>query len=153
MIRFFYSLMPVVFRAISMSFLSFVSQKRYSGEFLRPEVILSRSYLSYFCIWRSPLIIINLWFFKTITNSELLGVSDYYFQSLHISMIPTTSKYFQKIHEVRMTSPRWFSMELPVKLISLLATVTMITVKMSFTHFHSSICHGNIFLYQNHAIY
>ena len=35
----------------------------------------------------------------------------------------------------------------------LLATIAMITVKMSFTHFHSSSCQGSIFLHQNHAIY
>ena len=41
----------------------------------------------------------------------------------------------------------------PVKHIFLLATVTMITVKMSFSHFHSSSCQENIFLYQDHAVY
>ena len=34
--------------------------------------------------------------------------------------------------------------------LSLLATVAMITLKMSLTHFHSSSCQGNIFLHQNH---
>ena len=66
--------MPVGFRTILMSFLSFLSQKRYSGEFLRLEVILSRSYLRNCCIWWSPLIIINLSFFKNAINSEPLGV-------------------------------------------------------------------------------
>ena len=37
-----------------MSFLNFLSQKRYPGEFLRPEVILSRSYLRNCCIWWFP---------------------------------------------------------------------------------------------------
>ena len=32
------------FRAISITFLSFLSQKTYPGKFLRPEVILSRSF-------------------------------------------------------------------------------------------------------------
>ena len=61
------------FRAISMSFLSFLSQKTYPGEFLRPEVILSRSYLRKYCIWLSSMII-NLSFFKNTINSESLGV-------------------------------------------------------------------------------
>ena len=42
------------------SFLNFLSQKRYPGEFLRPEVILSRSYLRNCCIWWYPLIRISL---------------------------------------------------------------------------------------------
>ena len=70
--RFFYSLIPVGFRAILMSFMSFLSQKRCPGEFLKPEVILS-SYLKSYCIWRSPLII-NLQFFKNAINSEPVGV-------------------------------------------------------------------------------
>ena len=40
-----YSLIPVSFRTILISFLSFLSQKTYPGEFLRPKIILSRSYL------------------------------------------------------------------------------------------------------------
>ena len=74
LIRFFYSLIPVGFRAILMSFLSFLSQKKYPGEFFRPEVILSRSYLRNCCIRRSPLIIINLSLFKNAIKSEPLGV-------------------------------------------------------------------------------
>ena len=50
LIGFSYSLMPVGFRAILMSFLSFLSQKTFPGEFLRPELILSRSYLRNCCI-------------------------------------------------------------------------------------------------------
>ena len=42
------------------SFLNFLSQKRYPGEFLRPEVILSRSYLRKCCIWCSPFTRISL---------------------------------------------------------------------------------------------
>ena len=42
---FAYSSIPVGFSAISMSFLSFLSQTIYPGEFLRPEGILNRSYL------------------------------------------------------------------------------------------------------------
>ena len=40
--------------------------------------------------------------------------------------------------------PWRFSIELPVKHLFLLATVTMSTVKMFFTHFHSSSCRKNI---------
>ena len=49
LIRFFYSLIPVGFRAILKSFLSFLIQERYPGEFLRPDVILSKS-LGNYCI-------------------------------------------------------------------------------------------------------
>ena len=55
-------------------------------------------------------------------------------------MIPTTGKTFKKIHEVRVTCPGWFNMELPDEAFFLLETVAMITVKMC-THFHSSNCH------------
>ena len=43
-----------------MSFLNFLSQKRYPGEFLRPEVILSRRYLRHCYIWFPPLTRISL---------------------------------------------------------------------------------------------
>ena len=43
---FAYSSIPVNFRAVSMTFLSFLSQQTDPGEFLRPEAILSRSYLT-----------------------------------------------------------------------------------------------------------
>ena len=39
-----------------------------------------------------------------------------------------------------------------MKYFFLLATIAMITVKMSFTHFHSSSCQGNIFLHQTGKI-
>ena len=74
MIRLAYSLTAVGFRAILMSFFSFVIQKTYPGKFLRPEVILSRTYLTKCSIWASPYIIINLSFLKNAINSELLGV-------------------------------------------------------------------------------
>ena len=48
-------MIPVGFRPILMSFLNFLSQQRYPGEFLRPEVILSRSYLRNCCICWSDL--------------------------------------------------------------------------------------------------
>ena len=72
MIGFAYSLIAVGFMAILMLFLSFFSQKIYPGEFLRPEVILSRSYPRKFCIKPSP-IIMNLPFFENAINSEVLG--------------------------------------------------------------------------------
>ena len=94
LIKFSYSLIPVGFRVILMSFLSFLSQKTYPKEFLRPEVILSRSYLRNCCIWWSPLIIINLSFFKNAINSEPLGVRGQSFQGFHISLLPTTGENF-----------------------------------------------------------
>ena len=66
LIGFACSSIPVGFRAILMSFLSFLSQKAYPGEFLRPEVILSRSYLRKCSIWLGSLPIINLSFFKNV---------------------------------------------------------------------------------------
>ena len=79
-----------------MSFLSFLSQKTYSGEFIRPEVNLSRSYLSKcsICLGLPP--VINLSFFKNVKKSEPLGVRGYYFQDFHISVIPVTGKIFKK---------------------------------------------------------
>ena len=62
--------MPVGFRAILMSFLSFLSQKTYP----RPEVILSRNYLRKRNTWPPPSITINLPFLKNPINSEPLGV-------------------------------------------------------------------------------
>ena len=55
LIGFSYSLIPVGFRTILMLFLSFMSQKIYPGEFLRPEVVLSRSYQRNCCIWLPPI--------------------------------------------------------------------------------------------------
>ena len=72
--KFAYSFIPVIFTAIWMSFLSFLSQKTYPGEFLRPKVILSRSYLRKFSVWRCAPSIINLSFFKNAIKSEPLGV-------------------------------------------------------------------------------
>ena len=54
LIGFVYSSVPVDFRAISMSFLSFLSQKTYPGKFLRPKVILSGIYLRKCNIWLPP---------------------------------------------------------------------------------------------------
>ena len=71
MIEFAYSSIPVGFRAILMSFLSFLSQKTYPGEFVRPEVILSRTYLRKCSIWLGLPPIIN---FENTIKSELLGV-------------------------------------------------------------------------------
>ena len=71
--RICYSLIPIGFKAIVMSFLSVGSQKTYSGEFERPEVIFSRSYLRKCSIWPTS-IIINLSFSKNTIQSEPLGV-------------------------------------------------------------------------------
>ena len=46
LIGFTYSLIAVGFRATLISLFSFMSQKTYPRKFLRPEVILSRSYLT-----------------------------------------------------------------------------------------------------------
>ena len=74
LIGFANSLIPVDFREILVSFLSFLSQKTYSGESLRPEVILSRTYLRECSIRLGPHCIINLPFFKNPKKSEPLGV-------------------------------------------------------------------------------
>ena len=58
--------------------------------------------------------IINFSFFKNVIKSESLGVRGYYFQDFHISMTPITGKNFKKIHEVRVTCPGLFNMELPI---------------------------------------
>ena len=73
LIAFVYSSIPVGFRAISMLFLSFLSQKTYPDKFLRPDIILSRSYLRKCSIWPCPYII-NLSFFKNDIKSEPLRV-------------------------------------------------------------------------------
>ena len=63
-------------------------------------------------------------------------------------MMPTTGKNFKNVHEVDDVTWNY-----PMKHFFLLATVPMITVKMSFTHFHRSRCQGNIFLHQYLATY
>ena len=91
MIGFPYSLIPVGFREIKMSFMSFLSQKTYPGELLRTEIILSKNYLRKYSIWPPPSIIINLSFVENAINSELLGVRGYYFQDFRVSVIPFMS--------------------------------------------------------------
>ena len=49
-------------------------------------------------------------------------------------MMPTTGKNFKNVHEVDDVTWNY-----PMKHFFLLATVPMITVKMSFTHFHINI--------------
>ena len=71
---------PVGFSAILMSLLSFLCQKAYPGDFLRPDAILSRSYLKKCSIWPPPSpaptpSIINLSFFKNAIKYEPLGVT------------------------------------------------------------------------------
>ena len=57
-----------------MSFLSFLTQKTYAGEFLKPEVVISRSYPKK--VFDRSHIIIKLSFFKNAINSESLGVRE-----------------------------------------------------------------------------
>ena len=92
---FSHSLILVGFRATLMSFLSFLSHKPYPGEFLRPEVILSRSYLRNCCIWSAPPtptplppIIINLSFFNYLeleANIFRIFISLWYLPLVKIS--------------------------------------------------------------------
>ena len=72
------------------TFFSFLSQKTYPGEFLRPEVISSRSYQRKCSICLSSPHVINFSFYENAIKSELLGVRGYYFQDFRIAMIPTT---------------------------------------------------------------
>ena len=95
-----------------MSFMNFLSQKTYLGEFLRQEVILSKSYLRKCSNWLVPPLIINLSFFKNAIKSEPLEVKGKNFQNFHISVISITGTNFKKIHEVRVTCPGRFNMEL-----------------------------------------
>ena len=75
LIGFAYSLIPVGFRSMLTSVLSFMGQKTYLGEFLRAEVILRRIYLRKCSIWPAPSFIINFSFIKNVINSEPLGVT------------------------------------------------------------------------------
>ena len=104
---------PAGFRAISMSFLSFLSQKTFTGEFLRPWVILSKSYLRKRSNWPGPSSSIIFSFFENAIKSERVGVRDQYFHDFHIYMIFTIAKNLEKVHEVTVTCPGWFNMELP----------------------------------------
>ena len=70
-----------------MSFLNFLSQKRCPGEFLRPEVILSRSYLRNCCIWWSPLTRISL---LIGTNGKPLAAIGKFFSVIGKLMIGKT---------------------------------------------------------------
>ena len=49
-----------------------------------------------------------------------------------MSMIPTTGKNLQKIHEVRVACPDDSTWNYPIKNFFLVATVAVITVKMFF---------------------
>ena len=51
LIGFAYTSISVCFRAILMSFLSFLNQKIYPGEFLRAEFILGRKVLQKCSVW------------------------------------------------------------------------------------------------------
>ena len=92
-----------------------------------------------------PPCIINFSLFKNAIKSEKLGVRGYYFQDFHISMIPTNGKNFKKIHEIRVTYPEWFNMELPNEEFFHLRNRCYDHCKNVFsTHFHSSSCQGSI---------
>ena len=97
-------------------------KKTYPWEFLRPEVILSRSYLRKCSIWLGLPSSINL-FFKNAIKSESLEANIFgIFTSLwYLPLVKIT----KKINEVRVT----FHMELPNEASFVLATVAMITVK------------------------
>ena len=74
LIGFAYSSASVGYRSISMSFLSFLSQNTYPGEFLKPEVILNRSYSNKCSISLGLPLIINLSFLKNVIKYEPFGV-------------------------------------------------------------------------------
>ena len=67
-------------------------------------------------------------------------------------MMPATDKMLKKIQKVRVTYLGWFNMELPNEaffpLNSRCKNFFNITVKISFTRFHSTSCLGDIFLHQ-----
>ena len=121
LIGFAYSSIPVGFRAISISFLSFLSQKTYPGKFLRWQVILSRSYLRKCSISSFPLSSSICHFL----NSEPLGVLEANIFRIFISLwyLPN------------LWGKGCINLELPNDKSFLLATLAMITIKMSFTHF------------------
>ena len=153
MIGFACSLIPAGFRAILMSFLSFVSQKTSPGDFLRPEVILNRRYLrkcSIFLLAVSSSIYHFLKMPSTLNRLELeanifrIFISLWYLPLVNISQ----KSMMEGCHA--LDDLTW---NYPMNHLLLLATIIMITVKTSFTHFHSSNCQENIFLHQNHATY
>ena len=74
MIGFAYSLIPINFTAIFMSFLSFVSQKTYPGKFFRPEVVLRRTYLRKCSIWPPPLSSSIFHFLKMLKTLNCLNL-------------------------------------------------------------------------------
>ena len=49
---------------------------------------------------------------KSAIKSEPHWFRGQYYQNFHISMIPTTGKNFKKIHELKVTCPEWFNIEL-----------------------------------------
>ena len=106
-----YSWMSVGFRAISMSFFSFLSQKTYLGECFRPEVILSRRYLKN-AVFDHPLSSSICHFLKmswTLNHLQLEPNIFRIFVSLWYLLLIKISK---KINEVWVTYPGWFNMEL-----------------------------------------
>ena len=108
MIEFAYSLISVGFRAILMQYLSFLSQKTYPGEFLKPEIILSRNYLRKCSIWPTPL---SSSICQNPINSEPLEANIFrIFMSLwYLPVVKTSIKTMR----LGWHAPRWFHMELP----------------------------------------
>ena len=109
MTKFFYSLISVGFRAILMSFLSFLSQKTYP----RPEVILSRNYLRKRSTWPPPLSPSICHFLKipwTMNRLELEANIFRIFMSLWYLPVVKISK---KSMRWGWHAPGWFNMELP----------------------------------------
>ena len=114
MIGFTYSSMPIGFRTISMSFLSFLSQETYPGDFLRLEVILRRSYLRKCSSWPLPSPYHQFVIFKKIPkNLNRVELETNIFR-IFISLwyLPLV-KFSKKIHDIRVTCPGWFNMDLP----------------------------------------
>ena len=76
LIGFAYTSISVCFKAILMSYLSFLSQKIYPDDFLRAEFILGRKFLQRCSIWLGPSPIIIFPLFRNAIKSEPLGVRD-----------------------------------------------------------------------------
>ena len=113
---------------ILISVFSFMSQKLHPGDFLRPEVILSRSYIRKYSIWPAPSIIINLSFHQ-LNRLELQANFFRIFISLwYLSLI-----IFH--FNVRVTCHGWFSIELPNKASFLISSLSYDHCKNVFYSF------------------
>ena len=136
--------------------MSFLSQKTYPGEFLRPEIIWSKSYWQKCSIWSNPpppTLSLICHFLKILKNLNCLELETNIFR-IFISLwyLPLV-KNVKKIHHVLVTCPGWFNMELPYEEFFPLSNHCHDHCQMSLTHFHSGSCQGNILLHQNYATY